>query len=167
MIFYLKYTHTLSQNSRHDSESQYHHSSISHRWILRCPVWESQCLVIKRISDHEQLKTHRCLGSLHKCRTVSWVLKYGGMGVVEHNKGCITAISGNHSEKLEITGRIKLDQCFSAPQMGSTKKQPQNSPDPLTRGSTQPGKFISSHHKRVWWRDYGYYAHSLIILVSI
>jgi hypothetical protein len=69
------------------------------------------------------------------------------MAVVEHDNGRVTTISGNHSEKLKIAGRIELDQCFLAPQMGSTKKRPQNSPDPLTRGWSQSRKFISSHHQ--------------------
>ena len=80
------------------------------------------------MNDYERLKTRRCLG---RCRTASWAPEYGGMAVVEHDKGRVAAISGNNSEKLKIAARIELDQCLSAPQMGSTKKRPQTSDEGL------------------------------------
>ena len=83
-------------------------------------------------------------------RTVSWALEYGSMAMVEHDKGRVNAISGKRSKKLEIAGRIKPDQCFSAPQMGSTKKRPQISPDPLMRGWPQSKEIYFLSSPRVW-----------------
>jgi hypothetical protein len=54
-------------------------------------------------------------GIVHKCETAFWVPEDAGMVV----------IPGKQSEKLEIARRIEPDQCYSAPQMDSTNKEPQ------------------------------------------
>jgi hypothetical protein len=100
----------------------------------------------RQIKELMSIKTTDVWEVIHVGRTASWALEYGGMAVVERNKGRITAISGNHSEKLKIAGRIELDQCFSAPQMGSTKKLHRPSDEGLF--TIQEIYFLSS--PRVW-----------------